>query len=116
MTEPQGVTVTIVNPALDQAARQVAETATGDGLASKLVAKDPTLWGNEATPEATIRLGWLDCGQVSRPLVPEIEALRDELRVKGVDRVVLAGMGGSSLVTEVMSAHSGGGMAGLGTH
>src|SRR3954451_15880679 len=104
MTEPQGVTVTIVNPALDQAARQVAETATGDGLASKLVAKDPNLWGNEATPEATIRLGWLDCGQVSRPLVPEIEALRDGLRVKGVDRVVLAGMGGSSLAPEVITA------------
>jgi glucose-6-phosphate isomerase len=104
MSEPHGVTVTLVSPTLQQAAEQVLESAVGDELAAKLVAKDPTLWGNEATPEATIRLGWLDCAQVSRPLVPEIETLRDELRGKGVDRVVLAGMGGSSLAPEVITA------------
>ena len=99
-----GVTVTIVNPSLEQTARQVLESATTDGVAAKLAAKDPTLWGNEATPEATIRLGWLDCIRVSRPLVPEVESLRAELRGKGVDRVVLAGMGGSSLAPEVITA------------
>ena len=99
-----GVTVTVINPALEQAAQQVLDSATTDELASKLAAKDPTLWGNEATPEATIRLGWLDCVRTSPSLVPEIESLRDELRNKGVDRVVLAGMGGSSLAPEVITA------------
>jgi glucose-6-phosphate isomerase len=102
--QPGGVTVTIVNPTLEQAAEEVLESATADHLASMLAAKDPTLWGSEATPEATIRLGWLDCVRVSRPLVAEIEALRDEFRGNGVDRVVLAGMGGSSLAPEVITA------------
>ncbi len=97
------VTVTVVNPSLEQAAQQVLEAATADELASKLVAKDPTLWGTEATPEATIRLGWLDCVRVSRPLVAEIESLREDLCGKGIDRVVLAGMGGSSLAPEVIT-------------
>src|SRR5581483_2538791 len=38
------------------------------------------------------------------PLVAEITALRDELRSSGVDHVVLAGMGGSSLAPEVIAA------------
>jgi glucose-6-phosphate isomerase len=98
------MTVSVVNPSLQQAAQQVLEAAANDGVAAKLSAKDPTLWGTEATPEATIRLGWLDCTRLSRPLVPEIEALRDELQGNGVDRVVLAGMGGSSLAPEVITA------------
>jgi len=97
------VTVTVVNPSLEQAAQQVLEAATADELASRLVAKDPTLWGTEATPEATVRLGWLDCVRVSRPLVAEIESLREDLRGRGIDRVVLAGMGGSSLAPEVIT-------------
>ena len=99
-----GVTVRIVNPILEQAAQETLEAAAQAKVASSLAAKDPTLWGNAATAEATIRLGWLDCTTVSAPLVPEIEALRDALRSKGVDRVVLAGMGGSSLAPEVITA------------
>ena len=104
MSEPAGgVTVRITNPSLEQSTRQALDAAVQDKVASALAAKDPTLWGNEATPEATIRLGWLDCTRISAPLVPEIEALRDELRGRGVDRVVLAGMGGSSLAPEVIT-------------
>jgi glucose-6-phosphate isomerase len=98
------VKVRVLNPNLQQVTEQALESAAADSLAAKLSAKDPTLWGTEATPEATIRLGWLDCTRVSRPLVPEIETLRDELRSKGVERVVLAGMGGSSLAPEVITA------------
>src|SRR5699024_12648404 len=43
----------------------------------------------------------------SRPLVAEIVALRDELRAAGVRRVVLAGMGGSSLAPEVIAQTAG---------
>ena len=73
-------------------------------VASRIVGKDATIWGPDATSEATIRLGWLDCATRSRPLVAEIEALRSELSAAGVDRVVLAGMGGSSLAPEVITA------------
>jgi len=75
-----------------------------DQVASRIAAKDHTLWGPDAESEATIRLGWVDLGETSRPLVEQILRLRDELRAEGVDRVVLAGMGGSSLAPEVIAA------------
>jgi glucose-6-phosphate isomerase len=75
-----------------------------DRVASRLAAKDATLWGPEAVAEASIRLGWVDPTAAARALVEPILALRDELRAEGVDRIVLAGMGGSSLAPEVIAA------------
>ncbi|GAA4356205.1 glucose-6-phosphate isomerase [Microbacterium rhizosphaerae] len=88
----------------------VEETLPGlvaDLVASGVTAGDPTLWGTQAEPEASRRLGWLDAVTVSRPLVAEIEALRAELHARGVTRVVLAGMGGSSLAPEVITQTAG---------
>ena len=42
--------------------------------------------------------------ETSRPLVAEIEQLRGELTGRGLDHVVLCGMGGSSLAPEVICA------------
>jgi glucose-6-phosphate isomerase len=81
---------------------ELADRATAEGLAARLAGGDPTLWGPEAESEAKIRLGWLDLGETSRELVPRLEALRAELTADGIDRVVLAGMGGSSLAPEVI--------------
>jgi glucose-6-phosphate isomerase len=88
----------------------VDETLPGlvaDLVASGVTAGDSTLWGPAAEPEASTRLGWLDAVTVSRPLVAEIEALRAELHARGVTRVVLAGMGGSSLAPEVITQTAG---------
>jgi glucose-6-phosphate isomerase len=74
------------------------------GVAARVAGKDAGLWGPEAAAEAKVRLGWLDCATVSRPLVAEIEELRAKLLAAGVDHVVLAGMGGSSLAPEVITA------------
>ncbi len=74
------------------------------GIAARIAGKDAGLWGPEAAAEASVRLGWLDCATVSRPLVAEIEELRAALRARSVDHVVLAGMGGSSLAPEVIAA------------
>ncbi len=74
------------------------------GVAAAIIGKDASLWGPDASAEAAIRLGWLDCVEVSRPLVPRIEALRGDLNAAGADHVVLAGMGGSSLAPEVIAA------------
>jgi glucose-6-phosphate isomerase len=97
------VTVSILSESLEHIAESTLAAAREDDLARRLAAKDPTLWGADATAEATIRLGWLDCTQMSAPLVGEVRALRDELRSADVDRVVLAGMGGSSLAPEVIT-------------
>jgi glucose-6-phosphate isomerase len=73
-------------------------------VASALANQDSTLWGPQAQPEAARRLAWVALPQTSRPLLATIEALRTELLSDGIDRVVLAGMGGSSLAPEVICA------------
>ena len=69
---------------------------------ARLWAKDHTLWSTVEIPELTDRLGWLwlpgDTGQVAG-----IEEFADEVRLEA-DRVVLVGMGGSSLAPEVYQA------------
>jgi glucose-6-phosphate isomerase len=99
-----GVSVTVAGETLVAARDAALDDAVSNGVAAAIVGKDATIWGPEATPEASVRLGWLDCVRISRPLVAEVEALREELRGHGVDRVVLAGMGGSSLAPEVITA------------
>ncbi len=85
----------------------VVDGLVGEKVASRIAAKDATLWGPEAEPEASIRLGWTDLHETSRPLLAEIEALSAQLRSEGLDRIVLAGMGGSSLAPEVITRTAG---------
>ncbi len=107
MTTAEKTGVEIVDAALAERAAPLAEQLVNDQVASKLAAQDATLWGPEAESEASIRLSWTTLHKSSRPLIGEIEALRTELRSEGVDRVVLAGMGGSSLAPEVITATDG---------
>ncbi|MGM7696636.1 glucose-6-phosphate isomerase [Microbacterium sp. A84] len=86
---------------------EVVPRLVGDLIASRITGFDATLWGEAAEEEASKRLGWVEAVSVSRPLVAEIIALRDELHAKGVTRVVLAGMGGSSLAPEVIAQTAG---------
>ena len=76
-------------------------------VASGITAGDGSLWGPEAEAEASQRLGWVQAVSVSRPLVPQILALREQLVGRGVTRIVLAGMGGSSLAPEVIAQTTG---------
>lgn len=76
-------------------------------VASGITAGDAELWGADAAAEASRRLGWVQAVSVSRPLVAEIEALRGQFAAQGVTRVVLAGMGGSSLAPEVITRTAG---------
>ncbi|HEX8081638.1 MAG TPA: glucose-6-phosphate isomerase [Jatrophihabitans sp.] len=78
-----------------------------DQVASRIAAQDPTLWGADAESEAAKRLSWVSLALTSRPLIAQIAALREELAAEGVDHVVLAGMGGSSLAPEVICATAG---------
>ena len=78
-----------------------------DRVASRIFEQDPTLWGPAAEEEAAQRLAWVGLGRTSRHLVGQIAALRAELTEQGVDRVVLCGMGGSSLAPEVICATAG---------
>jgi glucose-6-phosphate isomerase len=96
-----------VSGAPKEAVERVVPTLVADLVASGITSGDASLWGPAAEAEASKRLGWVQAVTVSRPLVAEIEALRADLLARGVDRFVLAGMGGSSLAPEVITQTSG---------
>jgi len=73
-----------------------------DRVASRIAAQDPTLWGPPAEEESAKRLHWVTLAESSRPLVDDIRTLREELAARGLTRIVLCGMGGSSLAPEVI--------------
>ncbi len=110
-----GVSVSLVDPQLADAAAALVEKLVGDGVASALARQDPTLWGPDAQSESSKRLSWVTLHESSRPLVERLTALRGDLHAEGVDRVVLAGMGGSSLAPEVI-CHTRSGSAVGGEH
>ena len=98
--------VTARGAAADAIAAHVP-TLVQDEVASRIFAQDATLWGRAAEEEAGKRLSWVGLPRSSRPLLGEIAALREELREDGVSRIVLCGMGGSSLAPEVICATAG---------
>ncbi|GGN04750.1 glucose-6-phosphate isomerase [Terrabacter tumescens] len=100
------LSVSASGAAADAIGRHVP-TLVDDAVASRLFAKDATLWGPEAEPESRIRLSWVGLPRSSRPLVGEIAALRDSFAEEGLTHVVLCGMGGSSLAPEVICATAG---------
>lgn len=88
---------------IDAAVQQLVS----EKFASRLGGQDATLWGEEAESEAGKRLGWTQLPRTSLALVERIHALRDELVTEGLTRIVLCGMGGSSLAPEVIAGTHG---------
>lgn len=74
-----------------------------EGVGRRLWEGDPGLWTEDSSAEQEIkqRLGWLTLPQDSREFVNEWEEFRKEIGNDGIDRVVLLGMGGSSLAADV---------------
>ena len=105
--ETAGMAVATHGAAVARAQQQVLDELAAEGVPAALAAGDPRLWGPDAEPEAAIRLGWLRAPQVSRPLIAEIAELAQRARAAGLDHVVLAGMGGSSLAPEVITRTAG---------
>jgi glucose-6-phosphate isomerase len=103
VSEAAPATVTVTGPAADAVAAHLP-ALVADHVASGIARQDPGLWGEAARDEASKRLAWVDLHRTSRDLVAPVTRLRDELRAEGVDRVVLCGMGGSSLAPEVITA------------
>lgn len=93
----------VATGAARDAVDRVVPQLVSDLVASRLAAQDETLWGEAAEAEARTRLGWTEAVAVVRPLVEDIEALRARLEHLGIDRIVLCGMGGSSLAPEVIT-------------
>jgi transaldolase / glucose-6-phosphate isomerase len=71
-------------------------------LPRRIWARDPTVWtGDPDAPEIRDRLGWLAVGKAMAQQVRPLAAFADEARAE-FGRVVLCGMGGSSLAPEVL--------------
>ena len=96
-----------VSPAYKAAVDELVPGLVAQFVASRVTVGDSDLWGGDAAAEAAIRLGWVEAVSVSRPLVDEILALREDLVARGIDRVILSGMGGSSLAPEVIANTAG---------
>ncbi|MBC9943900.1 glucose-6-phosphate isomerase [Leucobacter sp. cx-328] len=86
-------------PVLDQLVRSK--------FATRLFAKDDSLWGERASDEAAIRLGWVDFAQEARQVLEQVKEYRAELLERGITRLVLCGMGGSSLAPYVITRRDG---------
>jgi transaldolase/glucose-6-phosphate isomerase len=76
-----------------------------DCVPSRLWDGDPTLWTTDPAGQAEVRqrLGWLRLPEVSQSILPEISDFADIVHYEGIKRVLMLGMGGSSLAPEVMS-------------
>ena len=86
------------------AARVEARLRSWDeaGFSARLWRSDHTLWSEEDIPELADRLGWLHLPARTERLA-EMEEFAAEIRSEA-DRVILLGMGGSSLAPEVYQA------------
>jgi glucose-6-phosphate isomerase len=114
MTRPEtdtGWAVDEQRSAIEVTASGAASLAVGvhapalvrESVASRIGAADPTVWGPQVESEASIRLSWVGLAESSRPMVEQILLLRAELAAEGIDRIVVCGMGGSSLAPEVIA-------------
>lgn len=79
-----------------------ASVAVAEALVGRIWDRDHTVWQDDPT-EVADRLGWLDCPTSMRARLGEFRALADGVRRDGIDRVLLVGMGGSSLYPEVLA-------------
>ena len=95
----------------DRVARRVQEARRD--LLPRLFARDATLFTADGggTREVADRLGWLDLPATMESRRAEVEAFAAEVGAAGFRRVLLLGMGGSSLAPDVFARLLGSGPA-----
>ncbi|MCL5429054.1 MAG: glucose-6-phosphate isomerase [Chloroflexi bacterium] len=76
--------------------------AEADHLVKRIWARDYTVWKPDPS-EISNRLGWLDTAERMRAEVPLILDFVESTKSDNIDRVLLLGMGGSSLAPELFS-------------
>lgn len=75
-----------------------------DDFHRRLAAADVSLWGEDPLRRHIVgtRLGWLASPAAMRDRAAEFTAFADEVAAQGFTRILLLGMGGSSLAPEVL--------------
>ena len=88
---------------LDEQVEKRLETLARDRVVERIWDCDPSVWGGRAdTPELADRLGWLTVVEWTAQQLDALDALQEEVRGE-FDRVLLLGMGGSSLASLVLA-------------
>ena len=88
--------------AFDAAVARRLDTLEREDVLPRIWARDATVWKDDPnTPELVDRLGWLGLGRSMARQAIALTSFAEEIR-RSVDRVVLCGMGGSSLTAEVL--------------
>ena len=90
---------------IDAAYRAALDSLVREDAVGRLFRRDATLWKKDPEHQKIIlnRLGWLDSPRWLRDHIPELTAFAAEIRTEGFTRVLLLGMGGSSLAPEVLA-------------
>jgi glucose-6-phosphate isomerase len=83
--------------------REALDELTGNQAVRRLFERDASLWSDDADVQRAIadRLGWLDVAGGRPEWSRQLSAFAADVRHDGIDHIVLAGMGGSSLAPEV---------------
>lgn len=96
-----------LGPVADSVAKRIAQLEA-DSVPARIWKHDPNLWAKpkdtEGQHEVTIRMGWLDSTDKGRKKLKEWQSFAKEIVKAKIDRVLVLGMGGSSLTAEVFSS------------
>lgn len=96
-----------IAPLADSIAKRLA-TLEAESFPKRLWEHDVTLWAGADDPEgqaeAAKRLGWLDSVEDARARLDGYLSFARQVQDEKIDRVLVIGMGGSSLTAEVLSS------------
>ena len=96
-----------LGPVAGSVSKQIAKLEA-DSIPARIWKHDPFLWApakdTAGQHEVTIRMGWLTSTDKARAKMKEYQAFVKEVRKAKIDRVLVLGMGGSSLTAEVLSS------------
>jgi transaldolase / glucose-6-phosphate isomerase len=97
--------VASLGPLAGAVAKRMEQLEEG-AVQNRIWAHDPTLWTMDPAGqnEVKIRMGWLDSPLKARELIPAYQAFADEIHKEEIHRILVLGMGGSSLTAEVFSS------------
>ena len=100
---------------LAEALAAEAKHFADEDTVGRIYRSDPTIWtqSKQGREEIQKRLGWLDLPVESQAIIPDLAAFADACWAAGLKKVVLLGMGGSSLAPETMSLILGGVSGGM---
>ena len=91
--------------AIEASYREVLDRLIREDAVGRLHRKDASLWKDDPAHRKVIenRLGWLDAPAWFENKVPNVTSFAAEVRGQGFTRVLLLGMGGSTLAPQVLA-------------